>query len=122
MKSIIVWTIFSWSILCLTMALITRLRELFSEKSFFSFLLNEMDQLHKKLYEIIFRLKIEIPEILKLTSIVSSYNFRSILSLLPFFKKLPISNENRFVKAFLYDYNNRISKENHMINSNISYK
>lgn len=53
---------------------------------------------------------------------ISAYNFLTILELLPFFKKVAISSNNHFVKAYMHDYENRISSQNLLVHSSIPCK
>ncbi|MCF8355621.1 MAG: hypothetical protein K9H48_14305 [Melioribacteraceae bacterium] len=122
MDSKIIWLVFIWSILSLLIASIARFRETEQNNFINSRILNRIKSSFHFLKQKTIERAIELPEYIKNVSFISTYNFRNILSFLPFIQKMPLSKQNRFVKAFIYDYDNRISRHNYVVNSSLTFK
>jgi hypothetical protein len=122
MKSYAIWFTLFWSILTLFVAIIARLKESAKLGTLLWKLFEYPREIYLWLNEKYELITLKVPEESKDMLFVSSYNFRSFLSSLPFFKNLPISNKNRFVKAYIYDYEKRISSNNYLVNSSIPFE
>jgi len=110
------WIALAISIVAFILTLIERFNSIQIEKLNDSFFAKFKKHIIKN---IPYRQKYNIPfKTIKL-SLISSYNFRNMLSSLPFFSKLPISSRNYFIRAYIYDHEKRISSNNYLIKATI---